>query len=54
MKNIIDFFFCLGYWLFVGSFGFNIDILVINLINFSVVLGVLVFFGKGVCVSCLF
>lgn len=54
MKNVIDFFFFLGFWLFVGSFGFNIDIFVINLINLSVVFGVLIFFGKGVCVSCLF
>lgn len=54
MKNVIDFFVFLGYWLFVGSFGFNIDILVINLINLSVVFGVLIYFGKGVCVSCVF
>ncbi|KAL9990882.1 putative ATP synthase, F0 complex, subunit b/b' protein [Helianthus debilis subsp. tardiflorus] len=30
------------------SFGFNTDILATNLINLSVVLGVLIFFGKGV------
>lgn len=54
MKNVIYFFVFLVYWLFVGSFGFNIDILVINLINLIVVVGVLIFFGKGVCVSCLF
>ena len=54
MKNLIDFFVYLGYWLFVGSFGFNIDIFVINLINLRVVFGVLIFFGKGVCVRCLF
>nr|QHD47200.1 ATP synthase CF0 subunit I [Dalbergia oliveri]QZJ46854.1 ATP synthase CF0 subunit I [Dalbergia oliveri] len=48
MKNITDSFLCLGYWLSGGSFGFNTDILATNPINLSVVLGVLVFFGKGV------
>ena len=37
-----------------GSFEFNTDIFATNPINLSVVLGVLIFFGKGVCVSCLF
>nr|QJQ78824.1 AtpF [Glycyrrhiza triphylla]QJQ78900.1 ATP synthase CF0 subunit I [Glycyrrhiza triphylla]QJQ78976.1 ATP synthase CF0 subunit I [Glycyrrhiza triphylla]QJQ79052.1 ATP synthase CF0 subunit I [Meristotropis xanthioides]QJQ79127.1 ATP synthase CF0 subunit I [Meristotropis xanthioides] len=54
MKNITDSFLCLSYWPSAGSFGFNTDILATNLINLSVVLGVLVFFGKGVCASCLF
>lgn len=54
MKNITDSFFCLGYWPSAESFGFNTNILATNLINLSVVLGVLVFFGKGVCASCLF
>ncbi len=54
MKNITDSFLCLGYWPFAGSFGFNTDILATNPINLSVVLGVLVFFGKGVCAGCLF
>nr|YP_009762778.1 AtpF [Gleditsia japonica]QIQ59988.1 AtpF [Gleditsia japonica]WAX02120.1 ATP synthase CF0 subunit I [Gleditsia japonica] len=48
MKNITDSFFSLGYWPSAGSFGFNTDILATNLINLSVVLGVLIFFGKGV------
>nr|YP_009771253.1 ATP synthase CF0 B subunit [Smithia erubescens]QIT01955.1 ATP synthase CF0 B subunit [Smithia erubescens] len=48
MKNITDSFLCLGYWPSAGSFGFNTDILATNLINLSIVLGVLVFFGKGV------
>nr|YP_009457806.1 ATP synthase CF0 subunit I [Pisum fulvum]YP_009488124.1 ATP synthase CFO B subunit [Pisum abyssinicum]YP_009514082.1 ATP synthase CFO B subunit [Pisum sativum subsp. elatius]AIK21448.1 ATP synthase CF0 subunit I [Pisum sativum]AXY96008.1 ATP synthase CFO B subunit [Pisum sativum subsp. sativum]AUM82258.1 ATP synthase CF0 subunit I [Pisum fulvum]AWD26618.1 ATP synthase CFO B subunit [Pisum sativum subsp. elatius]AWD26692.1 ATP synthase CFO B subunit [Pisum sativum subsp. elatius] len=43
MQNITD-----------GSFGFDTDILATNLINLSAVLGVLIFFGKGVCASCLF
>nr|YP_009706403.1 ATP synthase CF0 B subunit [Styphnolobium japonicum var. japonicum]UMB51513.1 ATP synthase CF0 B subunit [Styphnolobium japonicum]USM10718.1 ATP synthase CF0 subunit I [Styphnolobium japonicum f. pendulum]USM10801.1 ATP synthase CF0 subunit I [Styphnolobium japonicum f. oligophyllum]AYM32387.1 ATP synthase CF0 B subunit [Styphnolobium japonicum var. japonicum]USL48307.1 ATP synthase CF0 subunit I [Styphnolobium japonicum] len=53
MKNITDSFLCLGYWPSAGSFGFNTDILATNPINLSVVLGVLIFFGKGVCASCL-
>nr|QVX29421.1 ATP synthase CF0 subunit I [Leptolobium dasycarpum] len=48
MKNITDSFLYLGYWPSAGSFGVNTDILATNPINLSVVLGVLVFFGKGV------
>nr|YP_010291523.1 ATP synthase CF0 subunit I [Rapatea paludosa]ULQ67529.1 ATP synthase CF0 subunit I [Rapatea paludosa] len=48
MKNVTDSFVLLGYWPFAGSFGFNTDILATNLINLSVVIGVLIFFGKGV------
>nr|YP_009863858.1 ATP synthase CF0 B chain subunit I [Androcymbium greuterocymbium]QKE31189.1 ATP synthase CF0 B chain subunit I [Androcymbium greuterocymbium] len=48
MKNVINFFVSLGYWPSAGSFGFNTDILATNPINLSVVLGVLIFFGKGV------
>nr|YP_009647563.1 ATP synthase CF0 subunit I [Marshallia ramosa]QBY40459.1 ATP synthase CF0 subunit I [Marshallia ramosa]QBY41226.1 ATP synthase CF0 subunit I [Marshallia ramosa] len=48
MKNVTDSFVSLGHWPFAGSFGFNTDILATNLINLSVVLGVLIFFGKGV------
>ena len=54
MKNVTDSFVSLVYWPFAGSFGFNTDILATNPINLSVVLGVLIFFGKGVCASCLF
>nr|YP_010191025.1 ATP synthase CF0 subunit I [Aster sampsonii]QZL13403.1 ATP synthase CF0 subunit I [Aster sampsonii] len=54
MKNVTDSFVSLGHWPSAGSFGFNTDILATNLINLSVVLGVLIFFGKGVCASCLF
>nr|YP_009109794.1 ATP synthase CF0 subunit I [Trifolium boissieri]AIJ27835.1 ATP synthase CF0 subunit I [Trifolium boissieri] len=54
MKNITDSFLCFLYWPSAGSFGFDTDILATNLINLSVVLGVLIFFGKGVCASCLF
>lgn len=54
MKNVTDSFLSLGHWPSAGSFGFNTDILATNLINLSVVLGVLIFFGKGVCASCIF
>nr|YP_009752652.1 CF0 subunit I [Ampelosycios humblotii]QIT05133.1 CF0 subunit I [Ampelosycios humblotii] len=48
MKNVTDSFISLGYWPSAESFGFNTDILATNPINLSVVLGVLIFFGKGV------
>nr|YP_010483796.1 CF0 subunit I [Piper bonii]UVV35906.1 CF0 subunit I [Piper bonii] len=48
MKNVTDSFVSLGHWPCAGSFGFNTDILATNPINLSVVLGVLIFFGKGV------
>nr|YP_010928688.1 CF0 subunit I [Adenaria floribunda]YP_010928940.1 CF0 subunit I [Pehria compacta]WKK47744.1 CF0 subunit I [Adenaria floribunda]WKK48081.1 CF0 subunit I [Pehria compacta] len=48
MKNVTDSFLSLGHWPSAGSFGFNTDILATNPINLSVVLGVLIFFGKGV------
>nr|QBZ77208.1 ATP synthase CF0 B subunit [Achlys triphylla] len=48
MKNVTDSFVSLSHWPFAGSFGFNTDILATNPINLSVVLGVLIFFGKGV------
>nr|YP_010145002.1 ATP synthase CF0 subunit I [Elsholtzia densa]QQL92406.1 ATP synthase CF0 subunit I [Elsholtzia densa] len=48
MKNVTDSFVSLGYWPSAGSFGFNTDILATNPINLSVVIGVLIFFGKGV------
>nr|WEB51328.1 ATP synthase CF0 subunit I [Tetraena hamiensis var. qatarensis] len=50
MKNITDSFLSLGHWPSAGSFGFNTDILATNIINLSIVIGVLIFFGKGVCV----
>nr|YP_010953726.1 ATP synthase CF0 subunit I [Tanaecium tetramerum]WMU99892.1 ATP synthase CF0 subunit I [Tanaecium tetramerum] len=48
MKNVTDSFVSLGHWPSAGSFGFNTDILATNPINLSVVIGVLIFFGKGV------
>nr|YP_009940285.1 ATP synthase CF0 subunit I [Elsholtzia rugulosa]QNZ89204.1 ATP synthase CF0 subunit I [Elsholtzia rugulosa]QVL24979.1 ATP synthase CF0 B subunit [Elsholtzia rugulosa] len=48
MKNVTDSFVFWGYWPSAGSFGFNTDILATNPINLSVVVGVLIFFGKGV------
>nr|YP_009748530.1 CF0 subunit I [Ponerorchis gracilis]QII90286.1 CF0 subunit I [Ponerorchis gracilis] len=54
MRNITDSFVSAGHRASVGSFEFNTDILATNPINLSVVLGVLIFFGKGVCASCVF
>uniref|UniRef100_UPI0030FF1418 ATP synthase CF0 subunit I n=1 Tax=Schnabelia nepetifolia TaxID=201516 RepID=UPI0030FF1418 len=48
MKNLTDSFVSLGHWPSAGSFGFNTDIFATNPINLSVVVGVLIFFGKGV------
>nr|YP_010038951.1 ATP synthase CF0 subunit I [Colona floribunda]YP_010757073.1 ATPase subunit I [Colona auriculata]QOY45032.1 ATP synthase CF0 subunit I [Colona floribunda]UNV38961.1 ATPase subunit I [Colona auriculata] len=48
MKNVTDSFVSLGHWPSAGSFGFNTDILATNPINLSIVLGLLIFFGKGV------
>nr|QKV48777.1 ATP synthase CF0 subunit I [Syringa oblata]UWI54579.1 ATP synthase CF0 subunit I [Syringa oblata var. alba] len=48
MKNVTDSFVSLGHRPSAGSFGFNTDILATNPINLSVVIGVLIFFGKGV------
>nr|YP_009456219.1 ATP synthase CF0 subunit I [Vanilla pompona]AUJ22501.1 ATP synthase CF0 subunit I [Vanilla pompona]QII90210.1 CF0 subunit I [Vanilla planifolia] len=48
MKIITDSFVSLGHWSSAGSFELNTDILATNPINLSVVLGVLIFFGKGV------
>nr|UBX38561.1 ATP synthase CF0 subunit I [Bupleurum fruticosum] len=48
MKNVTDSFVFVGHWPSAGSFGVNTDILATNLINLSVVVGVLIFFGKGV------
>nr|QFR18065.1 ATP synthase CF0 subunit I [Digitaria glauca]UFH82234.1 ATP synthase CF0 subunit I [Digitaria californica]UFQ87381.1 ATP synthase CF0 subunit I [Digitaria sanguinalis] len=53
MKNVTHSFVFLAHWPFAGSFGLNTDILATNLINLTVVVGVLIFFGKGVCASCL-
>lgn len=52
MKTVTDSFVFLDHWPYAGSFGFNTDILATNPINLSVVLGILIFFGKGVCASC--
>ncbi|RHN59639.1 hypothetical protein MtrunA17_Chr4g0015631 [Medicago truncatula] len=46
MKNITDSFLCFIYWPSAGSFGFDTDILATNLINLSVVLGVLIFLER--------
>ncbi|KAJ0667526.1 hypothetical protein HanPI659440_Chr17g0678771 [Helianthus annuus] len=46
MKNVTDSFVSLGHWPSAGSFRFNTDILATNLINLSVVLGVLIFLER--------
>nr|YP_010184922.1 ATP synthase CF0 B subunit [Pseudotsuga brevifolia]YP_010204442.1 CF0 subunit I [Pseudotsuga sinensis]AXQ02066.1 ATP synthase CF0 B subunit [Pseudotsuga menziesii var. glauca]AXQ02139.1 ATP synthase CF0 B subunit [Pseudotsuga macrocarpa]BDI62971.1 ATP synthase CF0 B chain [Pseudotsuga sinensis var. wilsoniana]QVH34601.1 ATP synthase CF0 B subunit [Pseudotsuga brevifolia]UAV84867.1 CF0 subunit I [Pseudotsuga sinensis] len=48
MKNVIDPFISLSYWPSAGGFGSNTNILETNIINPSVVLSVLIYFGKGV------
>ena len=48
MKNVTHSFVFLAHWPFAGSFGLNTDILATNLINLTVVVGVLIYFGKGV------
>lgn len=51
MKNVTDSFISLSS---AEGFGLNTNILETNIINLSVVLGVLIYFGKGVCASCIF
>nr|YP_009522003.1 ATP synthase CF0 subunit I [Abies concolor]YP_009522074.1 ATP synthase CF0 subunit I [Abies religiosa]APC92691.1 AtpF [Abies concolor]AXQ01076.1 ATP synthase CF0 subunit I [Abies concolor]AXQ01146.1 ATP synthase CF0 subunit I [Abies religiosa] len=48
MKNVMDSFISLSYWPSAGGFGSNTNILETNIINPSVVLSVLIYFGKGV------
>nr|QEV84461.1 ATP synthase CF0 subunit I [Hexalectris brevicaulis] len=48
MKNLTDSFVSVGHWPSARNFEFNTNILATNPINLSVVLGVLIFFGKGV------
>nr|YP_009994397.1 ATP synthase CF0 subunit I [Cuscuta africana]QNP08499.1 ATP synthase CF0 subunit I [Cuscuta africana] len=48
MKNVTDSFFYLVHWSPSGNFGLNTDILSTNIINITVVVGVLIFFGQRV------
>nr|YP_010452245.1 ATP synthase CF0 B subunit [Ephedra breana]QXG16281.1 ATP synthase CF0 B subunit [Ephedra breana] len=48
MKKVIDSFVYLSYWPLAEGFGLNTNILETNIINLSVVFGILIFFGKGV------
>nr|YP_009732764.1 ATP synthase CF0 subunitI [Buxbaumia aphylla]QHU77106.1 ATP synthase CF0 subunitI [Buxbaumia aphylla] len=48
MKNIINLVNSLSFWPLAGNFGLNTNLLETNLINLSVVLSLLVYFGKGV------
>jgi len=49
MQNIINLVLFSGYWPIAGNFSLNTNLLETNLINLSVVLSLLVYFGKGVC-----
>ena len=51
MENEIGFVIPPKFWNLADSFGPNTNLLETNLINLSVVLGLLVYFGKGVCAS---
>nr|YP_009629087.1 ATP synthase CF0 subunit I [Thuja plicata]YP_009629165.1 ATP synthase CF0 subunit I [Thuja sutchuenensis]YP_009629248.1 ATP synthase CF0 subunit I [Thuja occidentalis]YP_009829275.1 ATP synthase CF0 subunit I [Thuja koraiensis]YP_010980818.1 ATP synthase CF0 subunit I [Thuja standishii]ASN65421.1 ATP synthase CF0 subunit I [Thuja sutchuenensis]ASO66695.1 ATP synthase CF0 subunit I [Thuja plicata]AUR34274.1 ATP synthase CF0 subunit I [Thuja occidentalis]QEZ90398.1 ATP synthase CF0 subunit len=53
MKNVTDSFISLIYLSSAEGFRLNTNILETNIINLSVVLGVLIYFGKGVCASCI-
>jgi hypothetical protein len=46
MKNVTHSFVFLAHWPFAGSFGLNTDILATNLINLTVVVGVLIFLER--------
>nr|QWZ47646.1 ATP synthase CF0 subunit I [Plagiomnium acutum] len=48
MQNIINLVISSGYWPIAGNLGLNTNLLETNLINLSVVLSLLVYFGKGV------
>lgn len=39
------------FWSPAGGFAFNTNLLETNLINLAVVIGVLAYFGKGVCAN---
>ena len=41
-------------WALAASISLNTNILEINLINLLLVLGILFYYGKGVCASCVF
>nr|YP_010760429.1 ATP synthase CF0 subunit I [Cuscuta nevadensis]WEY30424.1 ATP synthase CF0 subunit I [Cuscuta nevadensis] len=48
MKDVTNYFISLTSQSLVGSFGLNTNNLVTSIINISVVLGVLIFFGRGI------
>jgi len=54
MKNVTYSLISLVYWPSAGGLELNTNILETNIINLSVVLGVLIYFGKGVCASCIY
>ena len=54
MKNEIDYVISPKLWILANNFGLNTNLLETNLINLAVVLGLLVYFGKGVCADKIF
>lgn len=49
MENGSNFVISSQFWTLAGNFGLNTNLLETNLINLGVVIGLLVYFGKGVC-----
>jgi F-type H+-transporting ATPase subunit b len=51
MNNSINVMTSWEWWSPAGGFGVNTNLLETNLINLTVVIGVLIYFGKGVCAN---
>lgn len=51
MNNTTDFITAFSYYNMGAGFGLNTNILETNVINLAVVIGSLVYFGKGVCAN---
>lgn len=49
MINEMDFAIYPKFWAIANNFGLNTNLLETNLINLGVVVGSLVYFGRGVC-----
>lgn len=54
MNSMTHFIISLNSWNLGASFGLNTNLLETNLINLAVVIGVLIYFGKGVCANLIF
>nr|YP_005352933.1 ATP synthase CF0 subunit I [Mankyua chejuensis]ADZ47965.1 ATP synthase CF0 subunit I [Mankyua chejuensis]AJJ48595.1 ATP synthase CF0 B subunit [Mankyua chejuensis] len=53
MKNVTDSIFLLSYRPLAGGFGLNTNVLETDIINLGVVIGILIYFGKGVLTNLL-